>query len=165
MLSLQNVILVVTATTTALIAGLFYAWTCSVIPGLARLSNAEFVKAMQSFNVAIQNPLFFFSFLGTAILLPVSTYVHYGHPVTNRFYFLLAATIFYLAGVLAVTFFGNIPLNEELARFNIASATSEALMNQRNKFVKPWNSLNTIRTICSALALVMVILACLSREE
>ena len=165
MLSFQNFILIITATTTALIAGLFYAWTCSVIPGLARLSDTDFVRAMQSFNIAIQNPLFFLSFMGTAILLPFCTYLDYCQPTTTRFYFLLAATIFYLLGVLAVTIFGNVPLNEELAGFDLDAASSEAIAAQREKFVKPWNRLNMIRTVSSAISIILVIIACLSRED
>jgi len=59
---LTNIILVITATTTALMAGLFYAFSCSVNLGLARLSNAEYISAMQSINRAIQNPIFFAAF-------------------------------------------------------------------------------------------------------
>ena len=53
-----NIILTIAATTTALIAGLLYAYSCSVNIGLGRLADAEYISAMQSINKAIQNPLF-----------------------------------------------------------------------------------------------------------
>ena len=76
----SNVILVVTATCTALIAGLLYAYSCSVIPGLKSLPDAEYIVTMQSINKAIQNPVFFISFMGTLVLLPITTYMNYSQP-------------------------------------------------------------------------------------
>jgi len=90
-----NILLVITATLTALMAGLFYAWACSVMPGFARLLDREFVSAMQKTNRAIQNPIFFAAFFGAPLFLIISTAIHYGEP--NSFGFLLAATVIYLA--------------------------------------------------------------------
>lgn len=161
MFTLANIVLVVTATTTALIAGLFYAYACSVNLGLGRLPDAQYLAAMQSINRAIQNPLFFASFLGTVLLLPLSTYLHYGQPATIRFWLLLAATMVYLVVVLGVTMFGNVPLNEALDGFTLGGASVEEMAKQRAAFEEPWNNLHTIRTIASMLTLILVIFACL----
>jgi len=160
-----NIILIITATTTALIAGLFYAYSCSVNSGLGRLSDAGYIAAMQSINKAILNPLFFFSFMGTAILLPVSSFLHYDSTLSHRFLFLLTATLIYLIGGLGVTMFGNVPLNEALANFNLLSASEEAIAAQRAKFEDRWNNLNTIRTISSTLSIILVIIACLASHK
>ena len=48
-----NIILTIAATTTALITGLLYAYSCSVNIGLGRLADAEYIAAMQSINKAI----------------------------------------------------------------------------------------------------------------
>ena len=165
MITFQNVTLVITATTTALVAGLFYAWTCSVIPGLARLSNIDYIRAMQSFNLSIQNPLFFATFLGTALLLPVCSYVHFGQPISSRFWLLLISTTIYLIGVLGVTIFGNVPLNDSLAAFQLDSASGNEIAEARRGFENRWNILNTIRTVASSLSIILVILACISRED
>lgn len=154
-----NVLLVMTATVTALMAGLFYAWSCSVMPGFAKLPNREFVSAMQSTNRAIQNPVFFIAFLGAPVLLPLSAFLHYGQP--GRFWFLFAAVIVYLPGTFGLTIFGNIPLNNTLERFDPESATEEETALQRANFEKPWNKLNTIRTVSSTAALIFVVIACL----
>ena len=42
--------------TTGLMAGLYYAYACSVMPGLSRTDDRTFVSAMQQINVAIINP-------------------------------------------------------------------------------------------------------------
>ena len=159
-MTVQNIILVAAATATALMAGLFYAFSCAVNLGLARLSNAEYVLAMQSINRAIQNPVFFAPFFGAPILLLLSTFLHYEQ--SARFRFLLAATLIYLIGTFDVTVFGNVPLNNALDRFNLVSASNEETALQRTKFEGRWNNLNTIRTVSSTLAIILVVIACLN---
>jgi uncharacterized membrane protein len=152
--------LVITATATALMAGLFYAWSCSVMLGFARLSDKEFISAMQSTNRAIQNPVFFVPFFGAPILLPISTFLHYGEP--SRFWLLLAATVIYLLGTFGITVFGNVPMNNMLDRFNLESASEEETARQRANFERRWNNLNTIRAASSTLALIFLVIACLN---
>jgi len=161
MLTVPKIILVITTTTTALMAGLFYAWSCSVMLGFARLSDREFISAMQATNRAIQNPIFFAAFFGAPILLPLSVFFHYGQPLPVRFWFLLAATIIYLIGTFGVTIFGNVPLNNMLDRFDLQVASEEETALQRANFEGRWNNLNTIRTVSSTLAITLIITACL----
>ena len=159
-----NIILTITATTTALIAGLLYAYSCSVNIGLGRLVDAEYISAMQSINKAIQNPLFFISFMGTLLLLPLCTYLHYNQPLSNRFWLLLMSTAVYIIGVIGVTALGNIPLNNALDQFNLSTASAEAIANQRAQFEGAWNRFHTVRTIASIISLVLVIIACLNNQ-
>jgi uncharacterized membrane protein len=159
-----TIVLAITTTTTALIAGLLYAYACSVNIGLGRLADADYIAAMQSINKAIQNPVFFISFMGTLLLLPFSTYLQYGQPISTRFWLLLMATIVYLIGVFGVTILGNIPLNNALDAFDLKSSTAEMIANQRIKFEGAWNQLHTIRTIAAVIALVLTIMACLNNE-
>lgn len=164
-MTLANALLIITATTTALTAGLFYSWACSVTIGLGRLPNAEYIAAMQSINRAILNPVFFSCFLGAAILLPICTYVQYGQSASPRFWLLLAATATYLIGVFGVTIFGNVPLNEALDGFQLQSASTQEMITQRTKFEIPWNNLNMVRTVASVVSIVLVIVACISGSD
>ena len=141
-------------------AGLFYAWSCSVMLGFARLKDREFMAAMQATNRAILNPVFFAAFLGAPVLLPISTFLNYGQ--SPRFTLLFAATVIYLIGTFGVTIFGNVPLNNTLDSFKPESATDEEVARQRANFERRWNNLNTIRTVSSTIALILVIIACLS---
>jgi uncharacterized membrane protein len=161
----SNLLLIVTATTTALMAGLFYAWSVSVTPGLAQVTDREYVAAMQAMNRAILNPVFFAAFMGTLFLLPVTTYLHYDQPLSARFWFLLTATVVYGVGVFGVTIVGNVPLNNALDAFPLVAASDAEISARRVSFEGPWNSLNTIRSYAAVLAIVLVILACLSPEE
>lgn len=161
----SNLVLIFAAVTTALMAGLFYAWSISVVPGIVRLPDREYIAAMQSMNDAIENPIFFAAFFGAMFLLPISTYMHYSQPMSARFWFLLAASVLYIVGVMGLTMFGNVPLNIALRNFDIPGASAQEIASLRTKFEGPWNNLNSIRTVANILSLVCVILACLSSKD
>lgn len=156
---MTTVFLLTTAVLTALIAGLFYAYSCSVVLGLGKLSDTEYLKSMQSINREILNPVFFMSFIGTAVLLPVTTFLFRGEQ--PAFTFLLLASGAYLIGVFGVTVAGNVPLNDMLDKFDISGATEDAVKKMREGFENRWNLLNNIRTVFSVISIVLVICACI----
>lgn len=164
-MSFANLILLATALTTALIAGLFYAYFCSVNPGLSRLPDTEYLASMQAINLAIVNPVFLLSFLGPLLLLPLSTYLQFQISVSTRFWLLLAATILYYAGGFGVTVFGNIPLNDALAGLDLGAATPELVARERVKFENPWNRLHNLRTLACIVSFLLVIVACLEKGK
>ncbi|MCJ7935788.1 MAG: DUF1772 domain-containing protein [Chryseobacterium sp.] len=160
---MTTLLLLITAVLTALIGGLFYAYSCSVVLGLGKLSDTEYIKAMQSINREILNPVFFMSFIGTAVLLPVSTFVFRGQqPV---FIFLLLATLAYLIGVFGVTAVGNVPMNDMLDRFDISGSTADAIRQMRESFENKWNFLNNIRSLFSVVSIALVVCACIWNRE
>jgi uncharacterized membrane protein len=165
LMKFTTLILVLAGTTTSLMAGVFYAFSISVNLGLGRLPDAAYIAAFQSINRAIQNPVFFISFLGAPVLLSITTWQHYSQSMSMRFWFLLAATLVYILGALGVTIFGNIPLNEQLDSFDLLSASAEETAGRRAQFEGPWNRLNTVRTFASTLAVVLLIIAYLSPDE
>lgn len=160
-----EIILILTALFISLMAGLFYAYSCSVIPGLGKLADAEYLRAMQSINREIQNPLFFLCFFGALILLPVCLYGNFGQPVPPQFFWLLAAALCYGIGVFGVTVFGNVPLNEALDRFDLTHATALIIRAQRLSFEAKWNWLNHIRTFASVASAVCMLLALLNKNN
>ena len=159
-MKISDAILVITATATALMAGIFFAFSCAVNLGLARLPDSQYVAAMQSINRRIQNPIFFAAFFGAPVLLPISTFLHYGQPM--RFSLLFAATVIYLIGTFGVTLFGNVPMNNTLDRFDLESASLKEIAAQRKNFERRWNNLNTVRAVSSTLAVILVVIACLN---
>lgn len=153
-------LLLITAVTAALMGGLFYAYSCSVNPGLGRLSDAAYLAAMQSINRAILNPVFFIGFIGPVFLLPLSTWLLFREGMPPAGWWMLAATLTYIVGVFGVTGGGNVPLNNALDKVSLQD-DSAALATHRARFERPWNRLNTIRTICAVATVTMVIIACL----
>lgn len=135
---------------------------CSAF-GLGKLYDAEYLKAMQNINREILNPVFFMSFMGTAILLPVSAFLFRGHqPV---FIFLLLAALAYLIGVFGVTVAGNVPMNDALDKFDISGSTTEAIKQMRDNFESRWNFLNNIRTVFSVISIIFVVCACVWNKD
>ncbi|MGX5683389.1 chryseobasin maturation helper ChrI [Chryseobacterium cucumeris] len=160
---MTTLVLIITAVLTALIGGLFYAYSCSVVLGLGKLSDTEYLKAMQNINKEILNPVFFMSFIGTLVFLPLSTFLLRGQqPV---FIFLLLATLAYLIGVFGVTVVGNVPMNDTLDKFDISGSTTEAIRQMRENFENRWNFLNNIRTIFSVISILFVVCACVWNKE
>jgi uncharacterized membrane protein len=161
-MTVANILLLATAICVGLMSGLFYSYSCSVVPGLGRLPDDQYISAMQSINRAIQNPIFFISFFGALLLLPIATYLKYSHPVSIVFWLLLTGTIIYFSGAFLVTVFGNIPLINSLDKFDLTKASKEAISTQRVMFETKWNNLNTVRTISSLLTFICILLACLN---
>jgi uncharacterized membrane protein len=149
--------LLFTAILVGLTAGLFFAWSCSVVPGLGRLPDDQYILAFQSLNRAIQNPVFFLCFIGSVIVLPACAWMHHGQ--TMRFWLLLAATFVYLVGVIGVTGLGNVPLNEALDKLEVKGMTMAQLAEQRRLFEGPWNELNNWRTGACVVSFVLTLVA------
>ena len=52
----------------ALISGIFFAFSSFVIKALARVPSAKGIAAMQSINVVVLNPSFLGAFMGTSVI-------------------------------------------------------------------------------------------------
>jgi uncharacterized membrane protein len=158
---MQTIILIITTLFSGLMAGLFYAWSISVTPGLAKINDISYLQAFQSMNRAILNPLFFVFFFGLVLLLPLLSYLSFQTSIGNQFWYVLAATILYFIGIMGVTIGGNIPLNNALEALQIESMTPEQMDVFRKGFESKWNRLNHIRTISSILTFLLLVIACI----
>ena len=158
-------ILFFTTLSVALIAGLFYAYSCSVNIGLGHLSDRDYLNAMQEINKAILNPWFFASFIGSLVLLPLSAWLQFSAENFIRFYLLLGATIVYLIGVFGVTAFGNVPLNERLANADLEVLSIQAIKDLRIAFEKPWLQCHLIRTLAALITTILTIASCFQYKE
>jgi uncharacterized membrane protein len=160
-LSIKSLTLIAAILLTGLSAGLFYAWQVSVIPGTRKVIDITYLESMQSINRAILNPAFYLIFMGSPLLLAISTFQHYraGMP----FGWLLAATVIYLSGTFGVTVFGNVPLNDTLEALNLADLTDHEIITFRKSYEKRWNQLHLIRTVFSVLAFLCSLLVVFTR--
>lgn len=148
-----------------LVAGLFYSYSCSVNPGLKSLSDIDYLKAMQSINTAIQNPVFFMSFMGLLLVYPITVFQMYKPNPSFAFYLFLFSMAVYYVGVFGITAFFNVPLNDQLAAFSITSATPHEISAMREAFESPWNSYHAIRTYASVLSFALLIAALLLKNN
>jgi len=138
-----------TATITAgLIAGLFYAYSCSVLPGLARADDRTFVEGMRGINIAIINGWFFLSFIGTMVLMVVAAVLHFPEGSRAPLPWIIAAAVIYLLTSFVVTGVLNVPLNNQL---EAAAASGTDFAAIRAQFEAPWLRWNLVRALgCTA---------------
>ena len=159
------IVLALATASTGLMAGVYYGFSVAVNPGLARLPAPAYIAAMQAINEVIVNPVFAASFFGAPLLLPLAAALYAGRALSRRFRLLVAASGVFLVGSLGVTVVGNIPLNDALAAFPLATATPEQAAEARARFVRPWNRWHDVRALASALALVLSVGACLATSK
>ncbi|WP_436489434.1 DUF1772 domain-containing protein [Chitinophaga sp. ARDCPP14] len=161
---MKNFVLALATITTALVAGLFYAFAVSVNVAFAQLPDAAYITATQAINVAIVNPAFLVCFLGAPVLLPLATWLSARPVFTRRSWYLLAGTVVFVVGSFGVTIIANIPLNDKLAAFQVNGASAEQLHSMRVAFATPWNNWHTVRTLAGIMALALLVMACLQRD-
>lgn len=162
--SIRNIVLFGSVVSTALSAGLFYAWVISVIPGTKKISDQNYLETMQSINREILNPGFFIIFFGALVLLMLSSYLQFKVRVDELFYYVLTATLFYGFGTMGVTMLGNVPLNNILESHDLTSFASQDAHLARAAYEAKWNMLNLVRT-CSALISFLLILVAFAKNS
>ena len=145
---------------TGLSAGLFFAWSVSVIPGTQKVTDATYLEAMQSINRAILNVPFFLIFIGSIVFLSVASVYQY-HESNITFWLLLVSSIFYLLGTVGITGLGNVPLNDQLNMLKLAEMDSGKMAEFRKFYETNWNKLHLIRTIFAVASFVVAVLAIL----
>lgn len=162
---MSSITLIISTLFSGLMAGLFYAWSISVAPGISKINDESYLRAFQSMNRAIINPLFLIVFMGLVLLLIYTSYSFYGTPQTTQFWLTLSAAVLYIGGVMIVTFAGNIPLNNSLEALKIDTMSLDQMAAFRRGFESKWNTFNTIRTVCSSASFLLLILACLQNNN
>jgi uncharacterized membrane protein len=162
-MTFENIILMVGGTLTGLLAGVFYAFSVAFVPSLRKLNAKQHIETMQVVNQKIKNPVFFLSFFGPTILLPLAAFLYRDG---SEFPLLAAAAILHIVGSNGVTAFGNIPLNEQLDKVDISQISEAEAERIRQEFQGPgtaWMRLHMVRTLAAVAATALIFIVCLSR--
>lgn len=139
----------------ALIGGVFFAFSSFVMKALARLPSAEGIAAMRSINVAVLNRSFLGAFMGTAavsLLVGLLALIGWGMPEAP---YLLAGALAYFGGTFLVTLLGNVPLNNRLAENTASDPGTEAFWAY---YLTRWTRLNTLRTVAAMAASLLLLI-------
>lgn len=163
-MSLENIVLVLGGTLSGLIAGVYYAFNVAFVPALRHLNGKQHIAAMQAINQKIKNPVFFLSFFGPSVLLPIAAWMHRG---AAQFPLLVIAALLHIIGGVGVTVGGNIPLNERLDQVKADTLTEAEADKIRREFQAPgsaWMRFHNIRTLTTTAATVLVLIAALSKR-
>lgn len=146
---LTTILTLVGLTGSALMAGLFFAYSNSVMGSLERLPDGQGAATMNLLNEEIYNPLFLLIFTGTGLVAVVLSVL----PIVQRtpgWWWLVAGSLLYLTGAI-ITFAVNVPLNEQLAALDPTTSAGAA---EWSNFVSSWPAANTIRTITCTIGVV-----------
>lgn len=160
----RSLTLAMATITTGLMAGVYFAFSVSVNLGLAAQPDATYVATMNAINDRIENPLFFLSFFGAAVLPLAMLGSYYRRPRSGRFWLVALASVLYIGGSILLTSFVNVPMNTQLATVD-SDAPARVLATARDAYERPWDFWNGVRTVFSVLAFLALIGACLMREE
>jgi uncharacterized membrane protein len=131
-----------------LMAGLFFAFSTAVMPGLKRLPPADGAAAMQQMNRAILNPLFGVVFGGTALLCLL---LLVGAPFSGRggSVWIMAGAVLYLVGSIGLTMGVNVPMNNRLDAADPAGPDGARLWAD---YLSRWTAWNHVRAVACAAA-------------
>ncbi|MDG1434817.1 MAG: DUF1772 domain-containing protein [Saprospiraceae bacterium] len=155
----ETIILATAILLTGLMAGIFFTWSNAVKPGIGKLSDLEYLRALQSMNRVILNKAFIGIFLGAVIAVALVPIFHFKLSPDNIFWILILALVTYWIGVFGITVFGNIPLNEILDKINLESIALEEIKALRTSTEVKWNNLNLIRSISSGITFALLIIS------
>jgi uncharacterized membrane protein len=139
----------------AVMTGLFFAFSVFMMRALASLPPAQGIAAMQAVNVKIITPLFMLVFLGTAlasVVLSIGAFVTWPAPSAP---YLLAGSALYMLGVILVTMAVNVPKNNALDRLVPADGNAASAWQE---YVRSWTAWNHVRSVASLAATACFVL-------
>ncbi|MBT2368442.1 DUF1772 domain-containing protein [Streptomyces sp. ISL-10] len=154
---MPTLLLALAVISTGLYAGFMLIFLTGIMPGLARLSDEQFVPAMRRINETVPRGVFLVVFVAiiafpaAAVAVPVD-----GRTVSER-WLIVAGLVCAVLNHL-VTVAGNIPLNNALAASE--NATPPVPDSQvRAAFETRWNRLHQIRTLLTLAAFALLVCA------
>ncbi|MEJ2885320.1 anthrone oxygenase family protein [Actinomycetospora aeridis] len=138
----------------ALLAGLYLAFSLTVMPSLARLPDAVLVSVMQTINRVIVQPGFVVLFLGAPLVAVAAAVLALvaGAGVVA----VLVGAALQVASIV-ITAVVNIPLNIALDRADPGDAGDVA--RAREAFERPWVRAHGVRTAVTTLGAVALLAA------
>jgi len=134
----MEIITLIAAAASGLMAGLFFAFSVAVMPGLADLSGSAAREAMRRINVRIQNPVFLLVFLGNVVLCGIEVF-------QGRY----VGGLLYIVGCVVLTMTINVPMNNRLER------TDDAYWPE---YLRKWTLWNHVRALACLASMVTLLL-------
>lgn len=140
----------IAALASALMGGVFFAFSSFVLPALGRIPPTEGIRAMQRINVDVFHWSFMTIFFGNPLVclaLAVLAFRQWEHDSAGPF--TLAGAAVYLLGCFLVTVAGNVPRNNALAKVD---ADSVDAAREWRRFAQGWLWWNHVRTVACLVA-------------
>ncbi len=154
--------LVLTSTLScALVTGFVFTYAVIVMPGLAKLTDKEFIRAFQVTDELIQNnqPIFMIVWVGSVISVISTLIVSLMGPYSVETVLVIIAGFVYLLGVQGLTVLVHLPLNRRIQTVNVEEWDASALREERLLFETRWIRFNWIRTLIGLGVIVTFMVA------
>ncbi|GAA3295080.1 MULTISPECIES: anthrone oxygenase family protein [Dactylosporangium] len=154
---MRNLVLATTTLFVGLSAGVFFAYSTSVMLALRLVEDRTFIDVMQKINTAILNGWFLTVYVGAFFLAVAAVLLHLAAAHRGPLPWLIAAAVLY-AVAFVVTAAVNVPLNDTLnAAGPAATITDPSAVRQA--FEDRWITWNLVRTVASAGSLLTMAIA------
>src|SRR5688572_22754043 len=140
----------------ALVAGVFYAFSSFVMPALRQLPAAQGIAAMQAINRTALSPAFLGVFVGTALSCLALGVLSFWSVADGRSGLRWAGCAAYVFGTFVLTIGCNVPRNELLARLDASSVSAAEYWQV---YLSEWTAYNHVRALAALAALVLLVLA------
>lgn len=140
----------------AVMAGVFFAFSNFIMKALARIPTPAGIGAMQDINVTVINPLFMLFFLGTALVSLVLAVHTAMKPELDGAVYCLSGAVVYLVGAFFITMVFNVPRNNALAK---AEPLTEGGARVWKSYLSRWTFWNHVRTVASFAAAALFMIA------
>ncbi|MFD9225897.1 DUF1772 domain-containing protein [Streptomyces sp. NPDC060064] len=156
---MATLLLALAIISTGLYAGMMLIFRTGIMPALARLSDDQFVPAMNRINETVPRAVFVLVFLAIMVFPAAALAVPVDGRTDTQRWLIIAGLVCAVLNNL-ITIGGNIPLNNALASAESASPavpTGQA----RAAFESRWNLFHLIRTLFTLASFVLLVTAAL----
>jgi uncharacterized membrane protein len=157
---LPGTVLAAAILATGLMAGVFWIFSNTIMPGLRHTDDRTFVGAFQSIDKAIMNPWFMMAFFGALVLTGLAAALHLTADRRNLLPWIGAAFVLYLIAVI-ITMAVNVPLNDALRAAGDPARIGDLAAVRQHFHEARWSAWNLIRTLTSTAAFGCLIAAAL----
>jgi uncharacterized membrane protein len=142
---------------TGMVAGVFLAFSTFIMAALGRVSPANGISAMQMINITVVTPIFMAVLFGSAIICLAFAYVSFRSGLSGPSSIIMGGSLLYLCGVIGVTMFANVPLNDALRGIDPQSAASSEFWQSYQQKWTFWNHIRCLAAIASCAAFIRAI--------
>ena len=153
--NLVTALTISSAASAAMMAGVYFAFSTSVMGALREQPGPSAIATMQSANEVILNPLFMLLFVGSALSC-------LGLAITAKLsdqplpWVRIAAAVLFIVGSFVLTAAVNVPLNDKLAAVDPSSASGLEVWREYLDKWTAWNHVRAASSAVAAIALTMV---------
>jgi len=161
-LDLFDASLIVSALSCGLVTGFILTYAIVVMPGLAKLTDKNFLRAFQVTDEIIQNnqPLFMLIWGGSIISVITTIFTSIVYVGFTDASLTLLVCFIYLVGAQGVTTIIHIPLNNHVQKLQVHKLDDQAANQERSMFEARWNKFNYIRSsigflVCLAFLVIL----------